>query len=446
MRDHVPASTGINQTTSSLAIPFDSEMIRLHHQLGVVHLKGPPVSSERLHQTPVALELLEGSLLREYIEQWIRNKCEPVAFSSRAFEIQITPTSRAIAEKTLISAGYLLQAPSSDPHTKFEPTSKAIEWMWQTPRIRSSLSGLVGSAESSADGSILYRDARHAILAVISRFEHVMILNTTSLSSLLNWSTQATQAWLKKTIGTAEIQLNSEKNGVALSPSGHQALQALGLQSTEVTPAEPKSRKKLDHEDLRKKIPHVIAGLVQLTGFTKGISCHEIASALGIPRDSLRGSRILESLVAEGVLARTSVRLNPHDSELCRFKAESVLFVVIAPHSVPETSKLQLETVAAQMKLAAEKNRPTGEQFSDPKTGYCIEAVKSTIAEFRGEPFSQSDLRQKLIAKNIYTGRDNILQRTVVFLESTGFLTSHSTKRNSWSNRHFTYTETNPAK
>lgn len=442
MAHNTPTSAGIHQNPAELIAPQNSEMIRLQHRVGVVHAKAEPrTTASRSSQMPLTLESIQGALLREYIEQWLRNKCEPVIFSARASEVQIPSSSRSLAERTLISEGYLIEGPTTNTQQTIEPSSKAIRWMWGTPRMRSSLSRLANLSEPSADGSMLYRNARHAILAVIEHFQKSMKLDVPSLSQLLKWTDLGTQTWLKKASALSEIQLNPQQNGVILSPTGARALQDLEPNSPMTSDSETKGRKEIDHDELKRKIPHVIAGLVKRTGFSHGISCNEIGSALGVSAHFLRGSGILDSLVNAGTIARKRTQNNPYDSELGRFKAVTMLYSIPIPTFTPDTEGLPLPDIAAAMKRAAESNRPTGEQFADARTGYSVDNVKKVIAAFSGKRFTQAELRIKLAERDLLPKQADILQRTLKFLEKSGFLESHATKAREWGSRRISYSE-----
>lgn len=427
-------------TTASLQVPDESVMASLQERLGVKRLQSPPPSSAQRTLAPFTPESLHGSLLREFIEQWIQNGCIPVAFEARKAEIRIDPVVRVATERELVAAGYLLSSSESEPGaTKVEPSTTAISWMWSSTRTRSSLSALAKLAQPSVDGSVLYKDAQAALLAVVHRFQSSTVLGLEALAHLLQWSKEGTTTWLKKALADQYIRPNEGRTGVVITPLGEERLKALKVLGGEGASTRVARRGPIDHEEVKSRIPHVVAGLMQALRLFQGVSAREIGSALGLTEHFLRSSGILDDLVACRVLKKTLHGIDRFDPELRRLKATTMLYQVSDPKFAPDLTRAPLDETIKLITNSMEASSPSGKRLADPSTGFSIQKMKELIAEFRGDWFTQAELRSKLASRSQLPSDLMDLQRTLHFLVRASFLEQRDTRTSEFGRRKLAY-------
>lgn len=409
--------------TRNLTVPDESVMVSLRERLGVKQVQATPTITARSVLSNLTYESIHGSLIREYIEQWLHEGCVPIAFKRRHAEFRIDPSARASTERELIATGYIVSAAESGPDmNKVEPSSKAIAWMWQNGRSRNGLSALAKRAEPSVDGSLVYQEAQTALLAVVHRFQKSKVLGIETIANLLMWSREGTTFWLKKSLEDRLIAPNESRSGVVLTQKAIDRLQSLKQSAAESVPSPKSSRLVVDHQVVKSKIPHVVAGLMRAVPLSLGVAAREIGAALGLSEHFLRGSKILEAMVEQGVLTASRVGVDRHHRELGRFKSSTILYRVTDSAFVPDLTKVSIDAAVSLIAASLTAHAPSGEQYTNPKTGFSVEKVKEVIGALGGAWFSQAQVRTILFERYLSPKQSDHLQRVLQFLVASHFL------------------------
>jgi hypothetical protein len=426
--------------TTTLTVPDESVMVSLRERLGVTQVKAPPLISAKSGLTNLTYESIHGSLLREYIEQWLHRGCAPIAFDKRLAEIRMDPGVRVSSESDLIDAGYLVASAETGPDmNKVEPSSKAIAWMWRNGRSRNGLSSLAKRAEPSVDGALVYIQAQTALLAVVERFQRSKVLGIEAIANLLMWSKEGTTFWLKRSLDDGVIAPNQSRSGVVLTPAGIDRLKGVEQLGAQGVRVEKGARVVVDHEAVKSTIAHVVAGLMAALSLPQGVSAREIGVALNLSEHFLRGCGILDDMVARGVLTARKVGVDRHHPELGRLKASTMLYRVADAAFTPDVNKVSLDEAISFIAASLRTHAPSGDQYTNPKTGFSIATLKEVIAEFKGDWFAQSDLRNKVEERSLLPKQSDHLQAAIKFLVAACFLESRTVKSGPSGRRAFHY-------
>lgn len=408
---------------TNLTVPDESVMVSLRERLGVKRVNAPPPIAAKRELTNFTYESIHGSLIREYIEQWLRKGCVPIAFENRQAEIRIDSGVRAATERELLAAGYLLPAAETGPDmNKVEPSTKAIAWMWPKGRSRNGLSALAKRAEPSVDGSLMYHEAQTALLAVVDRFQNSRVMGIEAIANLLMWSREGTTCWLKRSLEDGLIAPNQNRSGVVLTRQAIVRLKDLEQVRVGRGAVESPSRMAIDHEAIKSDMPHVVAGLMRAVPLSLGVAAREIGAALGLSEHFLRGSKILEAMVEQGVLTANRIGVDRHHPELGRFKSSTILYRVTDSAFVPDLTKVSIDAAVSLIAASLTAHAPSGEQYTNPKTGFTVEKLKEVLAVFGATWFSQTQVRPLLLERNLLPKQSDHLQRVLKFLVDSRFL------------------------
>lgn len=425
---------------TALTVPDESVMVSLRERLGVKQVKAPPAIEAKSELANLTYESIHGSLIREYIEQWLHRGCVPIVFKKLLAEIRMDPGVRASTESELFAAGYLVASAETGPDmNKVEPTSKAIAWMWTNGRSRNGLSPLARRAEPSVDGALVYLQAQTALLAVVERFQSSKVLGIEAIASLLMWSREGTTFWLKRSLDDRLLAPNQSRSGVVLTPVASDRLKGVEQLGAQGVRVEKGARVVVDHEAVKSTMPHVVAGLMRALSLPHGVSAREIGVALNLSEHFLRGGKILDDMVARGVLVASRVGIDRHHPELGRLKASTMLYRVADSAFAPDMSKVSLDEAISYIEASLRTHAPSGDQYTNPKTGFSIARVKELIAEFEGDWFSQSDLRGKVVDRALFPKQSDHLHAAIKFLVATCFLEVRTARSGPSARRAFQY-------
>ena len=89
----------------------------------------------------------------------------------------------------------------------------------------------------------------------------------------------------------------------------------------------------------------------------------------------------------QGVLTASRVGVDRHHRELGRFKSSTILYRVTDSAFVPDLTKVSIDAAVSLIAASLTAPAPSGEQYTNPTTGFSVEKVKEVIGALGGRGF-----------------------------------------------------------